>query len=60
MRVNGGHISIDRNPSDQSLVLVVTEISGDIPSGSRTATVILTRDCMAEFLTHADQLFRRL
>jgi len=41
-------------------VLIATELCAEMPTGSRTATLILHHDTLAELLTKADQVLRSL
>jgi hypothetical protein len=41
MQVCNGFITLQSNVADGTLVLIVTELAPDQPSGSRTATVLI-------------------
>jgi hypothetical protein len=44
MQPINGFVSVEANKNAMHVVLVVTEIASDIPSGSRTATLLLNYD----------------
>lgn len=49
MHVKDGYANVQR-VSDGSLLMIVTQITPDMPSGSRTATVLLSPEQLAAIL----------
>ena len=48
MRTNNGYLAIERD--GEQTILIATELTNDIPSGSRSATLIVSPSCLDDVI----------
>jgi hypothetical protein len=58
MRTSNGYLNIEAN--SEAAVLIATELDGQLSSGSRSATVLLTYDGVCNMMAELDRVKNRL